>query len=210
MKIILDEDLQEVGKVTAKVSNEKVVKNQVKDVLTFNVSKGMLIVMLQDGLKGEHCNLILNKYSDLFKSSLVIGLSAIYKTKYSTPDGGAIEVDCEKPLPLRYTKSSHTSPAVEEFIAKNASQDFQNENQFNPTGGFIAAALMNAEMYGGAAISFKAIVEQHVITIESMQAFKPIVNELLGLNVDFEKINKMKQYKPVLKEMNAKKNGIFS
>ena len=81
----------------------------------------MLIVMTQEGLKGEHCNLILDKYSELFKSSLVIGLSDIYKTKYSTPDGAAIEVDCEKPLPLRYTKSSHNSPAVEEFIAKHAS-----------------------------------------------------------------------------------------
>ena len=51
---------------------------------------------------------------------------------------------------------------------------------------------MNAEMYGGSAISFKAIVEQHVVTIESMQAFRPIFNDLLGLNVDFDKLPKMK------------------
>ena len=40
---------------------------------------------------------------------------------------------------------------------------------------------MNAEMYGCAAITFKAIVEQHLITTESLQAYTPIVHNLLGL-----------------------------
>ena len=46
MKIVLDEDLEDIGKVTAKFPNEKIVRNQVKDVLTFHVSKGMLILMI--------------------------------------------------------------------------------------------------------------------------------------------------------------------
>jgi hypothetical protein len=48
--------------------------------------------------------------------------------------------------------------------------------------GLIAAFLIEAEMTGVPAISFRAILDQHFITKESLIAFKPIVRELIGLN----------------------------
>mgnify|MGYP006095407763 CR=1 FL=1 len=70
---------------------------------------------------------------------------------------------------------------------------------------------MEAEMTGKSVISFKAIFDEHFITLETLRSFKPIINDLIGLKtVDFSKIQNMKEFKPVLKDLNAKKNGIFS
>jgi hypothetical protein len=52
----------------------------------------------------------------------------------------------------------------------------QADNQFNWTGGLIAGFLIEAEMNGGSGVSFKAILDQHFVTTESLQAFTPIVN----------------------------------
>ena len=69
---------------------------------------------------------------------------------------------------------------------------------------------MHAEMYGKSAIGFKVVVEQHVITTETLQGFEPIVNGLLNQSYDFSKIFRAANFKSVLKEFNAKSNGIFN
>ena len=65
-------------------------------------------------------------------------------------------------------------------------------------------------MQGKAAVSFKVITDQHPITLETLQAFKPVVNDLLGVAADVDKIAGMAKFKPVLKELNARTNGIFN
>lgn len=71
--------------------------------------------------------------------------------------------------------------------------------------------MMNAEMYGGAAITFKGVMDEHCITSEGLQAYTPVVAGLLGLkDVNMTEIFKCPKFKPVLKELNAKTNGIFN
>jgi len=67
-------------------------------------------------------------------------------------------------------------------------------------------------MRGISAISIKAIVDQHFITSETLQAYTPVVSDLLpGLGtLKLDEIYNYKQFKPVLKEMNQKSNGIFN
>ena len=50
------------------------------------------------------------------KNCLVVGLSAVYKRNYGTSDG-TIEIDSEKPLPLKYIKSSHQDAGLEKFLS---------------------------------------------------------------------------------------------
>ena len=49
------------------------------------------------------------------------------------------------------------------------------DNQFNATGGLTAALLMEAEMSGKPAITFKAIYDEHYITLETLRSFQPVV-----------------------------------
>jgi hypothetical protein len=70
---------------------------------------------------------------------------------------------------------------------------------------------MNAEMYGTGAITFKAVMDEHCITTEGLQAYTPIVAGLMGLkDVNMTEIFKFAKFRPVLKELNAKTNGIFN
>ena len=65
-------------------------------------------------------------------------------------------------------------------------------------------------MQGKPAVTFKVITDQHPITLETLQAFTPIVNDLLGQTVDMGKIAGMSKFKPVLKELNARSHGIYN
>ena len=67
---------------------------------------------------------------------------------------------------------------------------------------------MEAEMMGRPAISLKCIVDQHCITTEILQSYAPIV-QLLNIPVDLQQITSFSKFRPILKEMNQKKNGIF-
>ena len=141
------------------------------------------------------------------KNCMVVGLSAVYKRNYSTSEG-TIEVDADLPLPLRYLKSSHQDAALEKFLASCG--QMSADNQFNGQGGLIAALIMEAEMQGKPAVTFKVITDQHPITLETLQAFTPIVNDLLGQTVNMGKIASMIKFKPVLKELNARSHGIYN
>jgi hypothetical protein len=75
----------------------------------------------------------------------------------------------------------------------------------------MAALMMNGEMYSCPVINFKVILEQHCVTSDGLRAFGPIVHNLLGCkDADMEGIHKYAAFKPVLKELNAKTNGIFN
>ena len=140
------------------------------------------------------------------KNCSVISLTTIYKTTYQTPDG-IIEIDASKPYPMKYIKTSHTDDKINGMLSSNATQ-FTPDNAFNFTGGLTAALLMEAEMLGKPAISLRCIIDQHVITTEIMQSYAPIVS-LLNIPVNLEQISSMSKFRPVLKEMNQKKHGIF-
>jgi len=70
---------------------------------------------------------------------------------------------------------------------------------------------MHAEMYGLGAITFKGIMDEHVITTEGLKAYAPIVIGLMGkANVKMDELFSYKTFRPVLKELNAKSHGIFN
>jgi len=173
------------------------------------LNQGVLILH-NSGVEGGQCGEILEKLWPIFsaKNCKFVGLSSVYKTNYSTSEG-SIMIDSSEPYPLKFTKSNHADPAIEGFLQANSAQ-ITPDNQFNATGGLTAAFLMEAEMSGKSAITFKAIFDEHYITLETLRSFKPIFNDLIGLKVDFSNIQNMKEFKPVLKDLNAKKNGIFS
>ena len=53
----------------------------------------------------------------------------------------------------------------------------------------MAALLMEAEMTGKSAILFKAVFDEHFITLESLRAYQSIINGLIGLKeADFSKL----------------------
>ncbi len=112
-------------------------------------------------------------------------------------------------LPLKVIKNSFCGSFLDALM-KNSRVTL--DNQFNWTGGLTAAFMIEAEMRGVSAVSFKAIVDQHFITTETLQAYTPVVSDLLpGLGTSkLDEIYKYKQFKPVLKEMNQKSNGIFN
>jgi len=47
------------------------------------------------------------------------------------------------------------------------------------TGGMMAALMMESEMSGLAAINVKAILAEHCVTLESLQAYTPVLKDLL-------------------------------
>ena len=57
-------------------------------------------------------------------------------------------------------------------------------------------------MFGKSAVSFKVIVDQHYITIETLQAFD-ILLSFLGVQFDCGNLAKQANFKSVLKDMNA-------
>ena len=160
-------------------------------------------------MSGGYCAQVLAKLWPVFtaKGCLVVGLSAVYKRNYGTADG-SIDIDPEQILPLKFIKSSHADAALDKFLTSNPS--VSNDNQYNGQGGLTAAFIMEGEMTGKAVVSFKVITDQHPITLETLQAFKPITSGLLGLSANLDKISAMPKFKPVLKELNARTNGIFN
>jgi len=58
-------------------------------------------------------------------------------------------------------------------------EKYQPAGVLNLIGGFDAAVLMYAEMNGISAAEFVSIVDSHYVTSETLQAFSPVVHELL-------------------------------
>jgi xanthine/uracil permease len=77
-------------------------------------------------------------------------------------------------------------------------------------GGLQASFMIYAEMYGQAAAAVVVITNEHSVTKEILEAFTPLVNGPMNLSLDLSLIARNPQFKPVLKELNAKSNGIFN
>jgi hypothetical protein len=145
-------------------------KPKEKEVLQIYVDWNM-VILFNDGVSGSHCAEILEKLWPVLsaKNCKIVGLSSVYKTNYGTSEG-SLMIDADEPLPIKYVKSSHQDAGFESFLAANKSQ-VDVDNTFNNTGGLMAALLMEAEMTGKPAISFKAIFDEHFITLESLRAY---------------------------------------
>ena len=147
------------------------------------------------------------------KNSLkaVVGLGALYKTLWTTKEGGQLILDPSEPLPIKFVRTSHLPEGskLQNFLSAHNSR-IQLDNSFNPTSGLIGGFLMRGEMEGVSVVNFKVIVDEHRVTSESLQQFGPIVNDLFGHGANMDEVFLMKQFKPVLKELNAKSHGIFN
>lgn len=77
------------------------------------------------------------------------------------------------------------------------------------SGGFGAACLVWCEMYGKAGYQVTVITDGHYVTVEAMQAFKPVLARL-GLPNDVETILQKPNFRPIVKEANTRSNAIFS
>ena len=81
----------------------------------------------------------------------------------------------------------------------------------NIKGGLGGAFLVEAEIKGYSAAVLTAIVDSHYVTSETLQAYGPIVNELLQVqNADLKTIAKFAMFKDVLKEENNRSHNIFN
>ena len=70
---------------------------------------------------------------------------------------------------------------------------------------------MHAEMNGVPAACFTAIVDSHYVTSETMAAYAPVFQQVLGINdIDFGNLTKYKAFKDVLKEENSRGHNIFN
>ena len=76
-------------------------------------------------------------------------------------------------------------------------------------GGFGAGVLVHCEMYGISGFSVTVITDSHSVTVETMQAFKPVL-EKLGLPSDLDAIATKPDFRTVLKDANQRSNVIFS
>ena len=163
-KIIMDPDMSEVGKIEVTLKKE----DKTETVATLWQGKGVAMFFMTSNVKSNYCSEIVEKLfaAATQKNCNVICLSTIYKNSYQTPDG-LMQIDESKPLPFKFIKSSHKNDKIEAMISGNAAQ-FSPDNAFNFTGGLTAALLMEAEMAGRPAISLKCIVDQHVITTETL------------------------------------------
>ena len=75
--------------------------------------------------------------------------------------------------------------------------------------GFGAACLVHCEMYGLPAYQVTVITERHYVTLESLQAFKPLL-EKTGLPSAVETLPQRPNYRQIVHEANQRSNAIFS
>ncbi len=75
--------------------------------------------------------------------------------------------------------------------------------------GFGAGCLVHSEMYGLSAMAATVMTDSHYVTVESMQAFKPILTKL-GLPDGVDNIFEKPTFRPTLKDANQRGNAIFS
>jgi len=57
---------------------------------------------------------------------------------------------------------------------------------------------------------FTLITDQHEVSTETLQGYSSVINDLLGLAIDFDNIWQMPLFKSVLKESNNKGHNIFN
>ena len=70
--------------------------------------------------------------------------------------------------------------------------------------------LVRAEYNGVPAALLRAVLDSHQVGIETMQAFEPVVNGLLGLKIDMNNFFKFKKFREVVKEANTSNHNIYN
>ena len=168
------------------------------------------MVLHPEGIKSSYSNTISEQlFSKLpNKPERVLLLDSIYKTNYSTTDTGYLTSIDGEAYPLKYYKSSHTTTdaVLTPFLNKH-----QPAGVLNFLGGFTAALLMFAEINGLSAACINAIIDAHYISAETLQAFAPVVNEVLKIaDAKIDQISRYPSFKSVLKEANTRNNNIFN
>ena len=94
-------------KATKKEKENKVISAKYSD------KDNLLVLFLESDMESQFCGQISNNIWTSLSSKNVsfIGLSATYKTNYSTFDGH-LSIDSDKSLPIRYIKSSKRDASV--------------------------------------------------------------------------------------------------
>ena len=176
-KIVLDGKLVEVGKA------ETLYKEKTKDSLQlYHMAEGnALVIYPTETLKGSFQGQIMDQLFTLIPSvKRVLTLGSLYKTHYTdtnmyySSDDGAI--------PLKYYKTSYTQADADlnTYLGK-----IQPSAVMNIKGGIGGALLMEAEMRGVSGAVITAITDSHYVTAEILQAFGPVVTDVLkvgGIN----------------------------
>jgi len=132
----------------------------------------------------------------------------VYKTNYSTTDTGSYHSVDGEAYPLKYYKSSHAAgdQVLANFLGKH-----KPAGVLNIMGGFEAALLVHAEMFGISAAAIHAIVDSHYVSAETLQAFAPVLTEVLQVtDSNIEQVGRLSSFKTVLKEANNRSNNIYN
>lgn len=123
-------------------------------------------------------------------------LKALYRTKY--PDQDALSTGSDGSLPRKTHMTSHLSPEEVQWLAQSVGGP---AHFMAATGGFGAGCLMHCEMYGLGAYQVTAMTDSHSVTVESMQAYGPVLAKL-GLPSNVDAIYERPTFRQTLKEVN--------
>ena len=172
-KIIFDGKLKEAGK--ADVTQQEKTKEVMK---VFYVEEHQILILNPDSVKSSHSGSVIDQlFSQLPNTpQRLVLLDTVYKTNYSTTDTGSYHSIDGEAYPLKYYKSSHTSgdQLFSTFLSKH-----KPAGVLNILGGFEAALLVHAELNGLSAAAIHAIVDSHYVSAETLQAFAPVLTEVL-------------------------------
>lgn len=214
VRILFDDKLTELATAQVKkIQKDAKKEDEPKTVLKVQSAGNMIILSPQESLSSKHCGQVVATLMRHLTKPTIVCVESVFRTNYTTKDGPLILSDDQDhtKLPIHYVKSSHANALIDKFIAQKHPQ-VSVDTQYNFTSGLSAGLLMEAEMQGLGAIAVKQIVDQHCVTLESLQSMAPIARDLFGLpdaDKALDNLTSSKSFRPVLKELNAKKNGIY-
>ena len=134
----------------------------------------------------------------------VVCFRNVHKMTYANPEELASCPDGQ--LPLKTHKTSWCSQDDANWLTAAIGTP---AHFMAVMGGFGAGCLVHCEMYGIPGFSVTVITDSHSVTVESMQAFKPVM-ERLGLPSDLDNVASKPTFRPILKDANQRSNTIFS
>ena len=131
-------------------------QEKTKEVLKiFYVQASQLLVLHPEGVKGAWSRIIVSQLFEKLAaagspSPRVVIIDSVYKTNYSTTDTGHI-LSVDDGYPLKFFKTSHADALLAGFLKKH-----QAAGVLNILGGFAAALLVHAELFGHCSASLIA------------------------------------------------------
>lgn len=199
-KVVFHERLTEVGKAEVKYHDKT---SEVLKVY-HQAEHQLLVLHPQETLKSAFSNQLVDQLFSMLKSEgakfeRIVLIDSLYKTHYSTTDTGYLE-QLGDSYPLKFYK---TSWAKNDAVLTNFTSKLQPAGVLNLIGGFPAAVMIYAELNGIPAAKFVSIVDSHYVTSETLQAFAPLVHEVLGVEAaNLNEVHRMPGFKEALKEAN--------